>query len=256
MKLWGITIDAITREEALRHLEKPQVIFTPNPEILLEARRNPVFRRALSEGTLMLPDGHGLQLVTTLLHFKSRVLRFLLYFPALFLFLIWKKPFKKEIPEVIHGSDFMDDLIHWSASRGHSVFFLGGQAVAQKTADFFLKKYPRLIVAGASSEDPGKEAYEEVKASKAEVLLVAYGAPKQEKWIGNYAKKIPRLQHVMGVGGSFDFYSGAVKRAPRLLRALGLEWLWRLFMNPWQRIRRIWNAVVVFPLLTILEKDL
>lgn len=250
MKLFGVTIDEIRREEALLRLEKHQVIFTPNPEILLEARRSPMFRRALSKGTLMLPDGHGLQFVSTLLRVRSLFLRALLYFPALILFLFWKRPFKSVFPEVIHGSDFMDDVVHFAAARGLSVFFLGGRGVAQGTADYFLKKYPRLKVASVSSCNPSAEAFEEVKRSKAQVLFVAYGAPRQELWIAEYARKIPTLVHVMAVGGSFDFYSGKVKRAPKLFRVLGLEWLWRLGMNPWQRIRRIWNAVVVFPLIS------
>ncbi len=250
MKLFGVTIDEIRREDALLRLEKSQVIFTPNPEILLEARRNRVFQRALSAGTLMLPDGHGLQFVSTLLQVRSVWLRAILYFPALLLFLIWKGPFTKVFPEVIHGSDFMDDVVHFAATRGYSVFFLGGKNSAQGTADYFVKKYPRLKVAGVSSQDPSEEALEAVKQARTQVLFVAYGAPKQELWISKYAKQISGLKHVMAVGGSFDFYSGKVKRSPKVLRAVGLEWLWRLCMNPWQRIRRICNAVVVFPIIS------
>ena len=251
MKIFGVNIDEITHEEALLKLQKSQIIFTPNPEILLEAHRNRIFQRALSKGTLMLPDGHGLLLISTLLGYP-RWLRPLLYIPAGFLFLFYKKPFRKIFPEVIHGSDFMDDVVHFAAVHGFKVFFLGGRGSAQKTADYFLEKYPRLKIVGASSSNPS-EALEEVRKAKPQVLFVAYGAPKQELWIAENEKKIPGIKHVMAVGGSFDFYSGKVQRAPRFLRALGLEWLWRLCMNPWQRLRRIWNAVVGFPLLTIFE---
>jgi len=254
MTILGVHIDGFRREEVLQQLERPQVIFTPNPEILLQAASRPRLRTALSKGTLMLPDGHGLQVVSTLLQVQSRFLRVLLYFPALLLFLFWKKPFARIFPEVIHGSDFMDEVIHFAVARDWPVFFLGGRGtVAQKTADFFKAKYPRLRVAGASPRDPSREAFELVKAAHAQVLLVAYGAPKQELWIAEYASQIPRLKTVMAVGGSFDFYSGAVKRAPRLLRVLGLEWLWRLILNPIQRGQRIWNAVVAFPLKALLK---
>lgn len=248
----GVHIDELTRSEARAALDKPQLIFTPNPEILLEARKDPRFKKALKNGTLMLPDGHGLLLVSTLLKVDSKLLRALLYLPALLLFLVWKKPFKKVFPEIIHGSDFMQDVIEWSEKNKKSVFFLGGkQGVAQKTAEKFQKKYPYLKVAGFSSEDPSSKAAETVKRAKAEVLLVAYGAPKQEYWIAEYAEDIPNLFHTMGVGGSFDFWSGEIKRAPFFFRNLGLEWLWRLCLQPIKRARRIYNAAVKFPLISL-----
>jgi len=136
MKMMGVQIDEITREEARGALKKPQIIFTPNPEILLEARKNPDFAEALKAGTLMLPDGHGLLLVSTHLQIKNKFIRALLYLPSLLLFVVWKRPFKKVFPEIIHGSDFMVDLIEWSEENKKSVFFLGGKpGVAKKTAE-------------------------------------------------------------------------------------------------------------------------
>lgn len=256
MKMMGIQIDEITREEARDVLKRPQIIFTPNPEILLEARKNADFRKALKVGTLMLPDGHGLLLVSTLLQIKSKFIRALVYLPSLLLFLIWKRPFKKVFPEIIHGSDFMLDLIEWSEDSKKTVFFLGGKpGVAEKTTETFKKNHPRLMIAGASSEDPSEAAFEEVKESGAEVLFVAYGAPKQELWIAENAKRIPGLIHVMGVGGSFDFWSGSVKRAPTIFRKLGLEWLWRLCLQPLSRAKRIYNATIKFPLLSLFFSD-
>ncbi len=252
MKILNVKIDAITRKEARLALNKPQIIFTPNPEILLEARKNKDFSRALKKGTLMLPDGHGLQFVSTLLKFRSKFVRALLYVPFLFLYLIVKWPFRREIPEVIHGSDFMMDVVTWAEKNGKSVFFLGGKKeVARKTAEYFERQFPRLKVAGYSNLDPSEAAFEKVKASGAKVVFVAYGAPKQELWIVRYHKQLPQVFHIMAVGGSFDFYSGDVRRAPALLRKLGLEWLWRLVLQPKARLRRIWNATVYFPLLSL-----
>lgn len=249
MKLMGVRIDELTLDEARAALEHPQVIFTPNPEILLEAQKNEEFSKVLNRATLSLPDGHGLLLVSTLLQLPSKFLRGLLYFPALLLFLFWKCPFTRVFPEIIHGSDFMEELVQWAAFNKKSVFFLGGKGgVAKKTAEQFKKRFPSLKVAGYSEENPSEAAFLRVKNSGAEVIFVAYGAPKQEFWIVQYASKIPGLIHAMGVGGSFDFYSEEVKRAPWFLRKLGLEWLWRLSINPLQRFKRIWNAVVVFPL--------
>lgn len=247
MKLFDVHIDELTHAQALERLGEKQVIFTPNPEILLEARKNEAFKRALKKGTLMLPDGNGLLLVSTLLKVRSRFLRFLLLFPAELLFLFWKKPFKTIFPEIIHGADFMEEVICEAERKKWAVFFLGGRnGVAEKTAHIFLQKYPHLKLAGFSEKNPN-EAFEIVQKAHPQILFVAYGAPKQELWIAEHVEKLPSLRIVMGVGGSFDFYSGEVKRAPRLMRLLGLEWLWRLFLNPRQRIRRIWNAVIVFP---------
>ncbi|MBT4384298.1 WecB/TagA/CpsF family glycosyltransferase [Candidatus Peregrinibacteria bacterium] len=252
MKLFNVKIDSLSNKQALSTLFERQIIFTPNPEILLEARRNKTFRRALKKGTLMLPDGHGLLFVSTLLLFKSKFIRALLYLPALILFLFWKKPFKKIFPEVIHGSDFMADAIAHAVHEGKSVFFLGGaKGVANSTAEFFKEKHSRLDVAGYSDLDPGEEAFKLIKKNKPDFLFVAYGAPKQEIWIAKHERKLQEVQVIMGVGGSFDFYSGNAKRAPKLMRTLGLEWVWRLILNPKSRLKRIWNAFVVFPIISV-----
>lgn len=172
------------------------------------------------------------------------------------LFLFWKHPFKGVFPEIIHGSDFMKELVLWAERNQKSIFFLGAhEGTAKKTAEFFKKEFPRLRVAGYSSADPSEATFTLVKQAKPEVLFVAYGAPKQELWISEYAQKIPSLIHAMGVGGSFDFYAGAIKRAPAWMRKLGLEWLWRLMINPLQRTRRIWRAVVVFPFKALLTES-
>lgn len=254
MTFFGVHVDGFTREEARARLNEKQLIFTPNPEILLEASRNAAYRAALQKGTLMLPDGNGLQLTSMLMKIRSRGLRFLVLPLALVLFLFRKCYFRGVFPEIIHGSDFMWDVVQKAEQEGWPVFFLGAKpGVADKTAAFFRSEFPCLKVAGVSSAHPSEAAFQEVLASKAHVLFVAYGAPKQELWLAEYAPQLPSLRIGMGVGGSFDFYSGEVKRAPGFMRKLGIEWMWRLLMNPLQRAKRIWNAVVVFPILTILE---
>lgn len=255
MKLMGVRIDAITLLEARKRLNEPQIIFTPNPEILLEARKNPLFKKALQSATLMLADGHGLCLVSSLKRIKSRWLRAIFLLPASLLFLFWKKPFQNEIPEVIHGSDFMKEIVSWAEENQKKVFFLGGaEGIAQKTASFFKTQFPKLIIAGYSSGNDDEASSKEVLKAKTEVLFVAFGAPKQELWIAKYAEKM-QLDLVMGIGGSFDFYSGKKRRAPKLIRKTGLEWLWRLMLNPFERLRRIWNATIVFPVISLFFDD-
>lgn len=255
MKLCGVNISAITKKEAIDRVEnalktgKQEIIFTPNPEILLEAKKNNLFLEALSKGTLMLPDGHGLLFVSTLMLFKSKFVRAILFLPAFVLFLFYKKPFKKIIPHVIHGSDFMYSLVKLAVKNKKSVFFLGGSGfVAKATASFFKQKFPDLKIAGFSSFDPGKDAVFAVNKSKADVLFVAYGAPKQEIFVAEFLPSFCEQNIIMTVGGSFDFYSGNIKRAPKFLRSLGLEWFWRFLNNPLARIKRIFNAVFRFPI--------
>lgn len=252
MKFFGLEIPAVTRTQALQMLDEIKVIFTPNPEILLLAREDKKYLKILRKADLLLPDGNGLQFVSTLKRFPSKWLRAFFYLPLLFTFLVYKKPFRSEIPEVIHGSDFMGSIVDWAELRNKSVFFLGAApGVAQKTADFFLKRNPQLKVAGVSHFNPGKEALNLVKSSKAKVVFVAYGAPKQEKWVHDSLPKLPDLDLIMGVGGSFDFWSGKTKRAPLFMRKLGLEWLWRLALNPRKRALRIYNAFIKFPILSV-----
>jgi len=83
--------------------------------------------------------------------------------------------------------------------------------------------------------------------------LAGYGAPRQDMWIYENLPKLPSIRVAAGVGGTFDFMSGTIKRAPKIFRSLGLEWLWRLLRQPW-RIQRINRAVIIFPILVLLDR--
>lgn len=121
----------------------------------------------------------------------------------------------------IPGVDFMEALVEMASFRGFTVAFLGGgPGVAELCAERLKKKYPKLKIGFA----------------KTDILFVAFGHPKQEKWIYQNLPKIP-VKVAMGVGGAFDYLSGRVPRAPKLVRDLGFEWLFRLAVQPW-RIKR------------------
>jgi N-acetylglucosaminyldiphosphoundecaprenol N-acetyl-beta-D-mannosaminyltransferase len=119
------------------------------------------------------------------------------------------------------------------------------------------RKHPELIVAGAESggrlPEMDQSVMARIRESLPDILFVAFGHGKQEKWIAAALPSLPAVRVAMGVGGAFDFIAGRVKRAPKLMRLAGLEWLWRLIREPW-RIRRIWTAVVVFPWLVLRSK--
>ncbi|MBI2330413.1 WecB/TagA/CpsF family glycosyltransferase [Candidatus Daviesbacteria bacterium] len=201
----GVKIDDITMAEALAIVEKwiwnpgKHYIVTPNPEFLVAAQKDPVFKKILNSADLAIPDGVGLKL-------------------------------SGKIKNTFSGTDFMESLVSLAAEKGFTAAFLGGrEGVAEKCAERLKSRYPKLKILLASNDT-------ETKIPPCDLLFVALGHIKQEKWIAENLDKIPA--HVaMGVGGAFDYLGGFVPRAPVLIRSLGLEWLFRLIIQPW-RIKR------------------
>lgn len=135
----------------------------------------------------------------------------------------------------IPGVDFMEALVKMATVGGFTVGFLGGgPGVAELCAERLKKKYPKL----------------KVGFGKTDILFVAFGHPKQEKWIYQNLPKIP-VKLAMGVGGAFDYLSGKVPRAPIWIRNLRLEWLFRLILQPWRIKRQI--ALIKYLLLLWLK---
>jgi N-acetylglucosaminyldiphosphoundecaprenol N-acetyl-beta-D-mannosaminyltransferase len=204
---------------------RPRQLCTANPEFLIAALRDPEFRRILLAADLVLPDGVGL---------------------------LWAARWLgRRFPERVPGSDLIYRLAELAARRGWRLYFLGAaQGVAQAAAGRLQGLYPGLVVAGAFAGSPAPADDDalvaRVAAARPDVLLVAYGAPAQDKWIARNRLRLG-VPVSLGVGGSFDFAAGVARRAPRWVQRLGLEWLHRLWRQPW-RARRIYTAVVAFPL--------
>ena len=195
-------------------------VCTVNPEFIMIARRDPVFANILRRAALCVPDGVGLM-------WASRRLG-------------------RPLPERVTGSDGVPIIARHAAERGWRLFLLGAaDGIAEKTAAVLRARYPGLQVAGVYAGSPAERDEDaivaRVNASGADILLVAYGAPEQDKWI---ARNLPRLQvaMAMGVGGSFDFIAGQVPRAPAWMRKRGLEWLYRLCRQPWR-----WKRMLRLP---------
>jgi N-acetylglucosaminyldiphosphoundecaprenol N-acetyl-beta-D-mannosaminyltransferase len=181
-------------------------VVTPNPEILVIANNDSRYKSILNGAKLALPDGVGVMMAAQLAG----------------------KPLKQRI----HGVDLVENLCREVSNRPITVGFLGaGPSVADKTAECLKEKYPGLRVGLVAAEWT-----EDLKAKKVDVLFVAFGSPKQEVWIAQHLQTLP-AKVVVGVGGSFDFISGRIPRAPKVVRNLGLEWLFRLIIQPW-RIKR------------------
>lgn len=230
IEILGVKIDNLTFQNAIEKSRlffedgKQNLMVTCNPEMILHANKDHSFKNILNSASMCVADGFGLILASKFL--------------------------KDSLGERVVGVDFVENFCEICEKENKSIYLLGGrEGVAQKTADKFKKKHPNLKISGYLDGDINlKDCYRLVKSVNPDVLFVAFGAPRQERWIYENLKEIPSVKLAIGVGGAFDFISGNVKRAPKLMRRLGLEWLWRLIIQPW-RIRRIFNAVIIFPIL-------
>lgn len=206
-------------------------IFTPNPEILVYAQNHPDYKAKLNEAEVSLPDGIGVFVASGLMGNR----------------------FRERIP----GVDFIEELCKRSRKKPVSMGFLGGgPGVAKATVECLLQKYPWIKVRWVGEEwendlpSSRKDKNDLFRSSQdipliapyisekdpIDILFVAFGFPKQEEWIYNNLPHLP-VKAAMGVGGSFDYISGNIVRAPYLIRAMGFEWLFRLIRQPW-RIKR------------------
>ncbi len=246
-------IKNITFNEALEYLvktaqeeEKKVFVVTLNTEIVMLARSDVRYEKILKSADLALNDSIGVT---------------------------WARlMFGRLSKGRVHGSDLVEDLAKVASEKPIRVGFLGGREnVALKTAECLRSKYPGLKVAFAISEysdvtqKVGKISKSDdriirdsetpdlrntdspsfLSFPKTDILFVAFGAPKQEKWISENLPKL-NVRVAIGVGGAFDFISGKVRRAPVWIRKLGLEWLFRLIIQPWRAKRQIKLAQFVF----------
>lgn len=222
ISILGVEIDDVTEGDALdilvRFIERgePHRVVTPNPEIVMLSQGDPGYRALLNSSDLRVPDGIGLLLASAAQGDRLR--------------------------EHVRATDLVLRLASISALRGWRWFLLGAEpGVAEEAGRRLTERFPGLQVAGAlpGSPDPASdlELRDAIRAAApVDVLLVAYGAPKQERWIArNQAAVGVPVQ--IGVGGILDFFSGRVPRAPEWVRLMELEWAFRLLNQPcrWRR---------------------
>lgn len=198
----GVNIDDVSIDQAISIVAGwlqeggKHYIVTPNPEFIVSAYGDPEFKKILNKADLAIPDGAGLK-------------------------------FSGKIKNTTTGVDLMEALCQKASKSGWKIRLIGGKdGVAGRTSEKLKEKYPGLEVVYAEN---GLEV-------NSDLLFVAFGMGKQEKFIYENLDKLP-TKVAMGVGGAFDYISGNVKRAPIWMRQLGLEWLFRLIIQPW-RIKR------------------
>jgi len=236
VKVINQEIDDISQAELSKKIDRAisnrqyLSIATVNPEFIVRSTRDARFAHALARFSLRLADGFGLVLMTRLMS-------------------------KSSIKHRVTGADLIiKNLIPLAARKGYRILFFGSTPQGATLAtQILIKRHPDLhftCVSGGKIDNPEKvtpAVINNLKAFKPDILLVNLGALKQEYFILRYQKEIG-APVAIGCGGTLDFIAGTASRAPSPIRAIGLEWLWRLVTQP-RRLGRILNATVTFPCL-------
>ena len=190
------------------NLNKKSTIIAINPEKILKSRNDNELKELLNNATYKIPDGIGVVYAS--------------------------KKMGGKIKSRITGIDSMDMLCQLSNDKGYKIFMYGAAPVVVKNAQkALIEKYPQINIVGIIDgyEKNNDKIINKINESGANILFVALGSPKQEFWINENKDKL-NVNIFQGVGGSFDVFSGGIKRAPKLMQKLGLEWLYRLIKEP------------------------
>jgi len=225
-----------------RDKKKQLFCVTPNPEICLEAMKNRAFKKVLKEADLSIPDGFGILWAARYLSGKKNIFRWLWT-----LLTPWKTSKLSPIRSRVTGTDLMRRFCKEYPDR--KIFLLGAsKEVNEKLAKKLNKSGMKIVgnYSGNPSEKLELIIRSMIQASGAEVLFVAFGAPNQELWIARNRKYLKSVRVAVGVGGAFDFLAGKRTRAPKWMQNMGLEWLFRLLIEP-SRVKRIFRATLIFP---------
>lgn len=234
----GLPIDNLTMDEAVQAIaarlrgDRPCQICFVNADCANIACRDLAYLQVLQEAELRLADGIGMKLAGKLLG--------------------------RELRQNVNGTDLFPRLCAALENSGKGVFLLGARpGVAEGVRDWMATHYPGVRVAGCHrgyfSQGEEEAVVRRIAASGADLLLVAMGAPRQEKWIGEYLARTG-VKVAMGVGGLFDFYAGRIPRAPLWIREMGLEWVYRFCQEPRRLARRYLVGNAVFLSRVILER--
>lgn len=231
-RVLGIDISKYSENDFFQYVDKhlqdndpliaPLFVVTVNPEIVVESIIDSEFKNILSSSSINTADGIGIKWAINFLYHKKI--------------------------ERITGSDSLEKICSIAANNSESVFFYGAMpTIAEKAAGVLKKRIEKLNVIGTYSPEKASLPFEELplktqqQLTNTSVIFVALGAPAQEKWIHANLPKLPKCKVIMGIGGSFDFIAGNIKRAPKWMQKSGLEWLYRLYLQPvrWRRMLKL-----------------
>lgn len=216
VKILGVKINKVDMDQAYDHFlnilknDTTSSICTPNPEIVMMAQKDKKLKEAIYNSDLIIPDGIGL--------------------------IYASKIYKLGLETRVAGIEFMEEILKYSNRTKKKVFLLGAKpGVAKKAKKNILDEYNNIEIVGQHhgyfDEKEELEVIDLINEKKPDILFVALGAGKQEKWIEKN-KKILNVSVAMGVGGCLDVWAGNVKRAPKLFINLNIEWLYRFIKQP------------------------
>lgn len=279
IKLFDIAVAAETYDELRVSLESLLMgssknrVYKVNTEFLARAIRDKKFNDVLKGAQLVIPDGRGvlwaakyLTLPMTKNKFFGPIQAFwqMIYSGAAIVF--YPKFICSPIPEAIPGVEALLLMLKVAEKENSGVFFFGAdQGDLDAAIENIKKEFPELKISGSLNgydwqEKKSIDPVEIINRTDAKLLVVALGSPLQEYWIDENIEKLNNVRLAVGEGGSLAFLAGSLKRAPKWINRIGLEWLWRLFMNrslthqTGNRLKRVWNAVPVFIYQTVKYK--
>ena len=231
----GVDVSPLSYEDLKKNIEKDiennkkSFIVAINPEKILKARKDEKLKELLNNATYEIPDGIGVIYAS-----KLR---------------------KGNIKTRITGIDSMEMLCKLSEEKKYKIFMYGAKEETIKKAKENLEiKFPNIQIVGTINgyEKDNDKIISSINKSNADIVFVALGSPKQEYWITDNMDKVS-AKIFQGVGGSFDVFSGNIKRAPKWMQKIGLEWLYRLLKEPKRIFRQL--KLVKFLWLALIEKD-
>ena len=232
-----VAVDDVTETQAVDIIggfiaaRTPHQVVTLNPEFVMSAQQDHHVMQLLNAASLATADGTGILWAARLLGFPLK--------------------------ERVTGVALVERLAARAAQTGWRIFLLGAApGIAERAAAVLQQRYPGLRVAGCYAGTPSISDEAAIAAALADtqtdILLVAYGHPKQETWIARNQAKLG-IPVAIGVGGTFDELAGTVPLAPAWMHRIGMKWLWRLFIQP-ERYQRIFTAVVRFPVAVLVRR--
>jgi N-acetylglucosaminyldiphosphoundecaprenol N-acetyl-beta-D-mannosaminyltransferase len=216
VEILGVPVDCVTMDEAIARIEsfilskEPHIVATADSSGLVIAQSDPVFKEILKAADLVTPDSAGV---------------------------LWAcRKRGAELEARVSGVDILSKLCAKSADKGYRLFFLGSApGIAELAAEKLRLQYPGCNIVGTRHgyfpPDSDAVVAAEIAEAKPDVVFVAMGIPRQEKFIAA-TREIIRAPVAIGVGGSLDVFSGKARRAPKIIQKLWLEWLWRVLLNP------------------------
>jgi N-acetylglucosaminyldiphosphoundecaprenol N-acetyl-beta-D-mannosaminyltransferase len=276
----GIKIDSTSRIKLLSWIKKkiqnldkdslgwPRIrIVTPNPEQILMAQNDKELARILNSAHVSIPDGIGIAVADKYLRLKAPSEKFLRFPVSLAQgigvgsAILFRKKWLQSDITIIKGREFFIDLIRMAHDHKWRVFLVGSKnGVAEQAAKNLHKVFKRVsframdgpdlnnqgLPVNVPSEDLEKQIIININEFRPHLLFIAFQNPKQEKWLDRWIGEL-KVGAAMVVGGTLDYAAGTSKLPPRHF-SHGFEWLWRLVTQPGKRLKRVWNATVLFPL--------